>query len=1391
MNELQKNTHPLIRDGASQKQRQLEALSPDYAKVDDRSSSELLDLVYRFSRQVAFHSEGRATDNWTAFFRNSVPVQASLISKYDVEAIAAEYREMNQLFNATHSTEHLNSLLDLTLKMAFRIHDWFLRLDGDQSGLWSLIRNLIDTDLKQELRTLIGYVKAAGSWGYVPMRSLFDFLKAREWGLNPLVLNQPDPAFLQIRGSARVRNTARKKKVDALYQIFFKGVSEIQKKGPEFFEKSLKAQEDHAPQLGLFFAFLRLYQQSQGHLNEMTKKHLDFFYKKALKLENAKEVPDQAHLVFQLLGLLDKYLLEKDTAFNAGQDENGEDILFKLLEEIVLSQAQVESLRTLFLGLQPRTPNLSGVTHECGEEENLKVAGVYMAPVASMQDGVETPFPDEFKGNWATLGGQYSKLETGVDATSGQPVLKPYPDARLGLMLASPVLFLQEGARNISVTLSCDFSHLSLSADDKAAIRTAVQSFFEIGQETVKLAKAEGLSDNIANALILNPLDFPHRFDDYTSLVDYLDSLSPSAEEKEVLLKYKKAYHPFKVSLSGEKGWIFPEDVVFELTAADEIKLDIYLGPTVEPVVFPVAEVLGEDFKADYPVLKLELNPEAATPDSCYLYQFFRYLPVEGVAIIADVKDVRNLVVQHENAILDINQPIPAFGASPASGNPFYIGSGEAIPKRLTNLALNLSWENLPQNFTEHYLYYNGLDPFVRNSGFKIDIEVLNDGEWDSVATGVQLFRIQYEGTDVKLGQAISYFKAELDFSALDAARKNNLMNLAPAGSPTTNRASLVNSIIGELNLGNNSQKDKFANLFACLCAKAISKTVFGLAGAPLQHTSEVINELEPYTLFSQNGFLKLVLGDQDFLHDEFPDKTVLQSQAKGMIPFRRLLKDAIYNYDGAIIRQGANNSWIASAAEAAKFSADLPKEPYTPTLKELSMDYTAMAGRSDIQFIHLHPYQDTYELKDIFSEPTLLPTFEEEGTLYIGLSNLKPGANLNLLFQMAGSTADPYLNKAEVQWHYLKGNRWEGNELKPDIHILKDETNGLIQSGIIQFALPKDMTDDNTILPAGLHWIRATVKSGSRAVAETVKVYAQAAKVEFSPTENNDLKRLSTKLPAGAITAAQPEIGALEGISQDFEGFGGRPKESDDQFYVRVSERLRHKGRAVTLFDYERLVLQAFPEIYRAKCITHTLGRRMLRQSPNPETDYHLAPGYVTVALIPDLRNVEQANRLRPRVSAGMLERVKAYLQQRMSPFIRLRVLNPIYEEVPVKMDVKFVKGKSEDYYTQKLKEDLQQFLMPWAYEGQEEISFGGRIFRSTLLSFVEKRPYVDFVQNFKMIDENGDEQDMIEARTTRSILVSGKHEVFVKPCCQSQSEAGGGPDGIGRRRISGGFTI
>ena len=51
---------------------------------------------------------------------------------------------------------------------------------------------------------------------------------------------------------------------------------------------------------------------------------------------------------------------------------------------------------------------------------------------------------------------------------------------------------------------------------------------------------------------------------------------------------------------------------------------------------------------------------------------------------------------------------------------------------------------------------------------------------------------------------------------------------------------------------------------------------------------------------------------------------------------------------------------------------------------------------------------------------------------------------------------------------------------------------------------------------------------------------------------------------------------------------FNGKMKEAGNKFYTRVSERLRHKGRTIALWDYERLVLQYFPGVYKVKCINH-----------------------------------------------------------------------------------------------------------------------------------------------------------------------------------------------------------
>ncbi|MBK6931918.1 MAG: hypothetical protein IPH12_14055 [Saprospirales bacterium] len=123
-----------------------------------------------------------------------------------------------------------------------------------------------------------------------------------------------------------------------------------------------------------------------------------------------------------------------------------------------------------------------------------------------------------------------------------------------------------------------------------------------------------------------------------------------------------------------------------------------------------------------------------------------------------------------------------------------------------------------------------------------------------------------------------------------------------------------------------------------------------------------------------------------------------------------------------------------------------LPTEPYTPTIKELELDYTAVAKPGDILLTHLYPYEQTSKAEALALKPTLLPTFADEGTLFIGLKDLSPGAILSLLFQLAESTADSESNRADLRWSYLSGNRW--NPLRTGFDIIDDRTEGVDDDG-------------------------------------------------------------------------------------------------------------------------------------------------------------------------------------------------------------------------------------------------------------------------------------------------------------------------------------------------------
>lgn len=454
-----------------------------------------------------------------------------------------------------------------------------------------------------------------------------------------------------------------------------------------------------------------------------------------------------------------------------------------------------------------------------------------------------------------------------------------------------------------------------------------------------------------------------------------------------------------------------------------------------------------------------------------------------------------------------------------------------------------------------------------------------------------------------------------------------------------------------------------------------------------------------------------------------------------------------------------------------------LPNEPWTPTIQNLCIDYTACADKEDIELLHLYPYEGTYKNEALSTQPHLLPYFDEEGTLFMGFENLKPGNNLNLLFQLAESTADSELDKADVDWAYLVNNQWQ--PLRKGLEVIDDDTKGFTVSGIVKISIPTGINKSNTIMPSNLHWIKAFVKETNvpgkvNAICETLDIFTQAAKVTFSDSPNNDLNRLSNALKAESIAKAVVPAAGLKKIMQPYASFGGKaPEKQGGLFYQRVSEYLRHKGRGIARFDYESMILAQFPKVFKVKCINHDFGL----QANSYVKDAELSPGFIVLAIIPDLQKLSPGQGIAPKAPVSLLEEIKTYLKKRISPFIRLKVLNPRYEKVKIKVSVTLKKGKNENYFAVKLKEAINDFLAPWnKTKDSNLLEFGKPISYSEVIRFVEQQDYVDFITCLTLTPESTsicenapDSLQIIEPLTARSILTGGEICINISdPACE-----------------------
>lgn len=462
------------------------------------------------------------------------------------------------------------------------------------------------------------------------------------------------------------------------------------------------------------------------------------------------------------------------------------------------------------------------------------------------------------------------------------------------------------------------------------------------------------------------------------------------------------------------------------------------------------------------------------------------------------------------------------------------------------------------------------------------------------------------------------------------------------------------------------------------------------------------LTEIEKYDNFTEQGFIKLVL------------KSPTQSDAGNQpsyAPFEAFghkAFPAIYTH---------------KAIDLSLKTGDglLPNQPYTPTLKSVSLDYTASEN-----FIPFNPNGiEQFFLLDIFGNAELnkndtsrlIPSFPQQGALYIGLKNVIPPQTLSLLFQIEKGDVPgaELLKKTDLAWSYLAGNKWQA--LQAD-DILEESTDTLQAPGIIRFNIGSDATLGGSLMPSDQHWVKITANQRSDGAGSIQEIAAQAARATLA----SDIPDVPS-IAAGTISKLVNKLPAVKSIKQNYPSANGLPPEDDNNFFRRVSERLRHRNRAVQTWDYERLILEAFPEVFEIKCLPHV------------DENNNIAPGHIKLVLVPDMRFRQGKDPLQPKNSLAFLRRVEAFLEENIiSSFIIPHAANPEYETLLIDCKVAFLTGFDPGFYSVQLQEDIRRFLSPWAYEEGRDIIFGGKIYKSEIVGFIEGRPYVDYVVDFQL---------------------------------------------------------
>ena len=477
-----------------------------------------------------------------------------------------------------------------------------------------------------------------------------------------------------------------------------------------------------------------------------------------------------------------------------------------------------------------------------------------------------------------------------------------------------------------------------------------------------------------------------------------------------------------------------------------------------------------------------------------------------------------------------------------------------------------------------------------------------------------------------------------------------------------------------------------------------------------------------------------------------FPDYT-LQSedeeelfakQKTGFLKFELISPSIGFGFD-EYSTVYANNITTATNAQLENpkggFKVVEPKEPFSPIAKDIYLDYSSSSEinflgtrsftnqtKKQENFIQIHPFGKKFLLKDgLVYGSGLLPFFELQGALFFGLEAKEFPEEFSMLFEIAKNNGGFHGDAPKLDWFYLANDDWKSFKQGD---ILFDSSFGLTRSGIISFKSPKDINLNNLVMPNELFWICCRTKDQQPMVSVISGIYmnAFAAQAILEKEVQHD-----SVLPAFSVESFEDDFPGLLSVVQPIDSSGGRESEEKTHFYRRVSESLKHKFRAVTRWDIEKMLLQEF----------NWLG--FVQVFGNFGHENFVEPGEVIVVGMPKIEN--RVNFYLPKLNPGQLKEMELYLKKIVNPFVDFKVINPQYEYLMIKGKIKF-DSPDTGLLFKKLYDELLQESCPWFYNDISTAFYQRETKRAEILNLITSRTYVKFFTSFSLAQMFENEQ-------------------------------------------------